>query len=225
MTLKLFDRFPIVDDEQWVNGGSVAVLIPNAKVAARWNGALEARLRQAPIESFLRSRGQHYVASGDTRATDNLAAATLYLLERAIDCRLEQVSVVGLVACAVSDGLAALIRERSAWRTAALVGTARILSPSIGPAAAADLSAAAVREYSMSLGGPPKNLNLPNIRAAAARAVQSNDESHVVDAVCLMSKQLFAASALLSAAEARAATSSLGVRAGAALQPADGTAL
>ena len=142
-----------------------------------------------------------------------LAAATVYLLERAIDCRLEQVAVVGLVVCAVSDGLAALIRERSAWRTAALVGTARILAPSIGPAAAADLSAGSVREYSMSLGGPPKNLDLPNIRAAAARAVQSNDESQVQDAVCLMAKQLFAAPALLSAAEARVATASPGVTA------------
>lgn len=165
-------------------------------------------MRQAPLEAFLLSRGQPCALSGETRITDNLAAATVYLLQRAIDTRLERAAAVGPLVCAVSDGLAALIREPSAWRIAALVATARVLAPAIGLGAAADLSAAAVREYSMSLGGRPINPALPEIRAAAARAVRSNDERQVVDALLMISTLLFAAPAALPADEPQAASSS-----------------
>ena len=63
----------------------MTVLIPNKKVAARWNGALETRLRHAPLESFLRSKGRKWVLSGESRVTDNLACATIYFVDQALN--------------------------------------------------------------------------------------------------------------------------------------------
>jgi hypothetical protein len=169
----------------------VVVLVPNPKVAARWHGALEARLRHAPLEIFLRSRGQPCALSGETRVTDNIAAATVYFIQRARQDRLEgAIAVVGPLVCAVSDGLAALVREPNAWRIAALISTARVLAPGIGLSAAADLSASAVRDYSMRLGGVPLDPALPQIRIAVAGAVQSNDESQVETALRQMKRLL-----------------------------------
>ena len=171
----------------------MVVLVPSSKVAARWHGALEARLRQAPLEAFLRSRGQPFATSGETRVTDNIASAAVYFFELARCSRLDGASaVVGPLVCAVSDGLAALVREPNAWRVAALIATARLLAPAIGLGAAADLSASAVRDYSMSLGGVPLELALPQIRAAVAAAVQGNDELQVTSAVGQMTELLFA---------------------------------
>ena len=65
------------------NGGGVVILVPNAKAAARWHGALEARLRQAPLEAFLHSRNQPCALAGETRITDNIAAAAVYFMARA----------------------------------------------------------------------------------------------------------------------------------------------
>lgn len=148
-------------------------------------------MRHSPLEAFLRSRGLPCAPAGDTRITDDLATATVYLLQRALDDRLGRAAAVGPLVCAVSDGLAALIREPCAWRIAALIAAARVLSPGMGLGAAADLSATAVREYSMSLGGPPSHPSLPRIRAAAARAVRSNDERVVLEALGLMMTHLF----------------------------------
>jgi hypothetical protein len=160
------------------------------------------------LEAFLRFHAEPCALCGDTRVTDNLTTATVYLLQRAIDSRLDRAVTVGPVACAVSDGLAALIREPSAWRVAALIATARVLSPAVGSGAAADLSAAAVREYSMSLGGLPTNPILPMIRGAAARAVQSNDDRQMADALRLMSGLMFETSLASSAGAPHAAKSS-----------------
>jgi len=186
----------------------VAVLKPSAKIAARWHDALAARLRQAPLEAFLRSRGQPCTLAGDTRVTDNVATATGYLLQRAIGTRLDRAAAVGPLVCAVSDGLSALIREPSVWRVAALIATVRVLSPAIGLGAASDLAASAVREYSMSLGGSPLNPMLPAIRTAAARAVQSNDEWQVADVLQLISTLLLDTPVIPPAGEPRAANSS-----------------
>jgi hypothetical protein len=171
----------------------VAILVPNAKVAARWHGALESRLRQAPLEAFLRSRGQPCALSGETRITDNIAAATMYFVQRARGTRTDGAAGVGPLVCAVCDGLAALVREPNAWRVAALISTARALAPAMGLGPAADISASAVRDYSMSLGGEPIDPRLPHIRAAVAGAVQGNDERLVTLALRPMTELLFAA--------------------------------
>jgi len=68
-------------------GVEVTVLIPNARIAARWNGALQARLRHAPLERFLRVRGRKWAAIGDARNTDNLASATMLFVAGALESR------------------------------------------------------------------------------------------------------------------------------------------
>ena len=141
-------------------GGNVTVLTPNETIAARWNGALQTCLRQAPLENFLRSRGLKWALSGESRLTDNLACGTMFLLDGALnafmlDCRgtlsAAQHPAVGQITCAVSHGLSTLIEESHSWRIAALVATVRCLAPYSGLDAAARVAAAAAREYSATL--------------------------------------------------------------------------
>ena len=179
-------------------GGKVTVIIPSAKIASRWNGALQARLRFSPLERFLRSRGQKWSASGNTRITDNLACATIHLIGeslRAGDAQtpttlcVSQYSTVGEVACAVSSSLAALILEPAYWRSAALVATARLLEKQIGLSAAAHAAAAAARAY----GGDAdssQNAAALHIGQAARSAVESNADADAEHAVWLITQRL-----------------------------------
>jgi hypothetical protein len=176
----------------------VTVLIPNEKVAARWNGALETRLRHAPLESFLRARGRKWVLSGEARVSDNLACATLYFVEQAlIACTPDgnglldatHHAAVGQAACAVSHGLALLIQEANSWRIAALIGTARILAPHIGPDAAAHLSATSAREYAKGLKAGLES-GLLQISTVVAGAVESNNTALTGKAVQLIAQRI-----------------------------------
>jgi hypothetical protein len=180
-------------------GGIVTVLTPNEKIAARWNGALQARLRQAPLENFLRSRGQKWVLTGDARVTDNLACGTIYLIEGGLnafmlDCRgtlsVAQHPAVGQITCAVSHGLSTLIHEPHSWRIAALVATARVLAPYSGLDAAAHISAAAAREYGATLNAGSQTNDVVQIGSAAAVAVQSNDEKRAFHVMRLIMRRL-----------------------------------
>ena len=128
----------------------MTVLIPNARIAARWNGALQARLRHAPLERFLRVRGRKWAAIGDARNTDNLASATMLFVAGALESRADwsggaltasQYRAVGQAACAVSSSLALLIQEPEHWRTAALVATATGLPRKLVYARALELAA------------------------------------------------------------------------------------
>jgi hypothetical protein len=165
----------------------VTVLLPNAKAAYRWNGALEARLRHAALEAFLRSRGQIWVAAGEARITDNLACATLYFVSEALAvCAVEndgsldglQRSAVAELTCAVSHGLAILIEERTSWRLAALIGTARLLAPHIGIDAAAHLGATTARRYHKRRGGE-LDPELAQVSSLVTGAVGRNDQALV----------------------------------------------
>jgi hypothetical protein len=165
----------------------VTVLLPSAKAASRWNGALAARLRHAALESFLRSRGQKWVAAGDARITDNLACATLYFVGEALAvCAVEndgsldelQRSAVAELTCAVSHGLAVLIDERASWRLAALIGTARLLAPHIGIDAAAHLGAATARRYHKRRGGD-LDPALMQVSSLVSGAVARNEQALV----------------------------------------------
>ena len=163
----------------------MSVVYPNDDIAARWAGALEARLRQAPLENFLRSRGQKWVLTGDSRVTDNLACGGIYLVDGALNAfmlesrgtlTISQHPAVGQIACAVSHGLATLIQEPNAWRIAALVSTARVLSPYSGLDAAAHIAAAAARDYCAALNAGTQSAEVAHIGNAASFAVESNDE-------------------------------------------------
>jgi len=177
----------------------VSVVYPNDKIAARWAGALEARLRQAPLENFLRSRGQKWVLTGDARVTDNLACGGIYLVDGALNAfmlesrgtlTISQHPAVGQIACAVSHGLAMLIQEPNAWRIAALVSTARVLSPYSGLDAAAHIAAAAARDYSAAFNAGTQSADVVHIGNAASFAVESNDEERALHVMKLILRRL-----------------------------------
>ena len=185
-------------------GGTVSVVYPNDKIAARWAGALEASLRLAPLENFLRSRGQKWVLTGDARVTDNLACGGIYLVDGALNAfmlesrgtlTISQHPSVGQIACAVSYGLATLIQEPNAWRIAALVSTARVLSPYSGLDAAAHIAAAAARDYSAALNGGTQSAELAHLSNAASFAVESNDEERALHVMKLILRRLSSAGA------------------------------
>jgi hypothetical protein len=183
-------------------GGTVSVVYPNEKIAARWSGALEARLRQAPLEIFLRSRGQKWVLTGDAGVTDNLACGSIYLVDGALNAfmlesrgtlTISQHPALGQIACAVSRGLATLIQEPNAWRIAALVSTARVLSPYSGLDAAAHTAAAAARDYSAALNAGTQAADVVHISNAASFAVESNDEERALHVMKLILRRLSSA--------------------------------
>jgi hypothetical protein len=178
----------------------VTVLIPNKKAAARWNGALQTRLRHAPLEAFLRSRNRKWTLSGEARITDNLASATIYFVDQGLgDCTPEgeagglldaaHHAAVGQAACAVSHGLAVLIQEVNSWRIAALIATARVLAPHIGPDAAARQSATSARDYAKGLKAGLET-GLLQISTVAAGAVESNNHALGAKAVQLISQRI-----------------------------------
>jgi hypothetical protein len=134
----------------------MGIVYPSKAVARRWNGALQARLRRAPLEAFLRARSVAPSASGVSQGSDDLVRATILIVEAGIafNCadREEGVSfqqrpLVGHVSCLVSLALAQQFSQPDAWRTVALVSTAQLLSPSIGLNAAAIASATAARQF------------------------------------------------------------------------------
>jgi hypothetical protein len=191
----------------------VTVLFPSKKVAARWDGALQTRLRHAPLESFLRSKGRKWTLSGEARVTDNLASATIYFVNEALSaCTPDgnglldatHHAAVGQAACAVSHGLALLIGEVNSWRIAALIGTARVLAPHIGSDAAARLSAASARDYAKGLKAGLES-GLLQITTVVAGAVESNNLALAGKAVQLISQRISPVPAGSSLARRRAA--------------------
>jgi hypothetical protein len=183
----------------------VSVVYPNEQIAGRWSGALEARLRQAALENFLRSRGQKWVLAGDARVTDNLACGGIYLVDGALNAfmldsrgtlTIAQHPAVGQIACAVCHGLATLIQEPNSWRIAALVSTARVLSPYIGLDAAAHIAAAAARDYCAALNAGTQSAEVVHIGNAAASAVESNDEERALHVMKLILRRLSSAGAV-----------------------------
>jgi hypothetical protein len=134
----------------------MGIVYPSKAVARRWDGALEARLRRAPLERFLRARGIVPAARGVPQDSDDLVRATvlivetgvaLYAADREEVLAFRQRAVVGHVACLVSCALAEQIARPDAWRIVALVSTARLLTPWIGLNAAAIASASVAREF------------------------------------------------------------------------------
>ena len=57
----------------------MTLLVPNEAIFRRWDGALHARLRHAPIEVFLRSHDIKVPFGGPSLLTDHLVRATVYL--------------------------------------------------------------------------------------------------------------------------------------------------
>jgi hypothetical protein len=134
----------------------MGIVYPSKAVGRRWDGALQARLRRAPLEKFLRARGIVPATRGVSQNSDDLVRATvlivetgvaLYFADREDALTFRQRAVVGHVACLVSRALAEQIAQPDAWRIVALVSTARLLTPWIGLNAAAVASATAARQF------------------------------------------------------------------------------
>lgn len=138
----------------------MALIFPNEATARKWAGALESRLRRAPLEQFLVSRSLSFAKAGASQASDNLTRATVFIVESGLQAYFKerdhglataQHAVVGHCACLVSRAAAAAIREPATWRIPALVSTALLLSPWIGLNAAASGSAASVQDFATRL--------------------------------------------------------------------------
>ena len=134
----------------------MGVVYPGKKVARRWEGALQARLRRAPLERFLKGQGIVPAPRGISQDSDDLVRATVLIVEAALALHVVdhekrlvfgQRAVVGHAACLVSRALAEQIAQPGAWRIVALVSTARLLSPWIGLNAAAIAAASSTRQF------------------------------------------------------------------------------
>lgn len=155
-------------------------------------------MRTATLEAFLRSRGRRWVAVGETRITDNIAAAALYIVGLALDAypakpqglTVPQHQVLARITCAVSHGLASLIEESGSWRVAALVSAARLLAPYTGLNGAAQIAASARRDYSAELRSFSPDIGLLQIRHEAVRAVAGIGEAHTARVAQLIAQRL-----------------------------------
>jgi hypothetical protein len=161
----------------------MGIVYPSKAVAARWNGALQARLRRAPLEMFLRGRSLIPAPAGASQDNDNLVRATIVIVEAGLTLHLRDHEegltvahrpVVGHVASLVSLALAQQISEPDVWRNVALVSTGRLLAPSMGLSQAAPVAASAVRQFQQEImsGASPSDWRIMN---SACEAVSCND--------------------------------------------------
>ena len=176
----------------------MGIVYPSKAVAARWEGALEARLRRAPLEAFLRGQSLVPAPVGASQDTDNLvrinvliveAGLVLYFADRPQGLDFSQRPVVGHVASLISLTLAQQISEPDIWRNAALVSTARLLSPHIGLNFAAAAASSAVRQFQQRIvtGVSPSDWRIMN---SACEAVGSNTADAVGKAAANIAARL-----------------------------------
>jgi hypothetical protein len=168
----------------------MGIVYPNKAIARRWDGALQARLRRAPLEAFLRGRSLVPAPAGASRDTDNLVRATVLIVEAGLELYCghreeglasNQRPVVGHVACLISLALAQQISEQGVWRNVALLSAARLLSPWIGLNAASVASASSARQFQKEIvkGVSPLDWRIMN---SACEAVSSNGPSELARA-------------------------------------------
>ncbi|MEA3150547.1 MAG: hypothetical protein QOD56_1486 [Gammaproteobacteria bacterium] len=176
----------------------MALLIPNEAIASRWRGAREARLRQAPLEIFLRSRGEPYASGGASDLSKNIAAAvvlfataglTSYRKHQARALNETQHKLLARATCAMSEGLATLVQHPDAWRIAALVSTSRTLASLMTLERAAHFAAAAARDFSRDV--ETHEADVDDFGRTAAQAVRRNETARIDAVSALISRRLF----------------------------------
>jgi hypothetical protein len=164
------------------HGSSMGLIYPNGSKTRHWDGALQARLKRRPLEEFLRTHSLQ-IAHGASRDSDNLARATVYLVESGLTTYFQgreeglaesQHGAIGRLACLTTRAVARLIGEPASWRIPALVSTAQLLRPWLGLNAAACASAEFVRQFSVALQDVPAPKDT-RMSAAVSIAVQQND--------------------------------------------------
>jgi hypothetical protein len=175
----------------------MGIVFPSEAVARRWDGALQVRLRRAPLEAFLRARSLVPAPAGVAQDSDNLVRATvliveagllLYFADRVEDLALRQRAVVGHVACLVSHALAEQISQLGAWRIVALVSTARLLSPWIGLNAAAMASASCARQFQKEFMKAASSLDKRICENACAAVNRDGVEAMAEVAACIAAR-------------------------------------
>lgn len=182
----------------------MTVLYPSEAISRRWEGALDARKRHAPLEVFLRTHRLKVSTSGASRITDNVIRTTIYMVGRTFaptdTIDLAQQAGVATIACAICHELTSLIGEPGAWRIAALVSAAELLSAGIPRKNAAIQSAAAARGFVVMLQSRALEPTIERIGIQAALAVRSNLDDDLASAgrlitTCLSNRPEAAASA------------------------------
>jgi hypothetical protein len=180
----------------------MALVIPSAAITRHWSGALPARLRRAPLERFLRSRGLEVTNTGAAKDSDNVTRATVSIVRAGLTVYFQgtedslaayQHGVVALIACSISRAVAHLIQEPASWRIAALVSGAHLLQPWIGLTAAAIASASATREFTATLGDSVLGAD-PQVGDMASHAVSRNDAASFAAVTAAVSLRLAAGS-------------------------------
>lgn len=181
-----------------MDGPNLALVFPSDATARRWTGALEARLRRAPLEQFLLTGSLKLAGAGAAQTTDNLTRATMFIVEAGLQayCKEKdrelataQLAIVGHFACLVCRAAAAAIQEPQTWRVPALVSTTLLLSPWIGSNAAAIDSAAAVRDFANRLQSRSASDENP-LSDRVAVAVIRNDHTQITDIAEIIAKRL-----------------------------------
>jgi hypothetical protein len=160
----------------------MTLLRPAERISQRWEGALEARLRQAPLETFLRGHELKISPRAPSGSSDNLIRAAIFFINRAEATMKPSLagyepSVLVAVICAICRELATLIGEPEGWRIPALVGGAQILSPRFGWQAAALISADTARQFTAE--PPCAGQPLSMIGADVSMAVTTHQELHL----------------------------------------------
>lgn len=160
----------------------MSLVIPKEAIAKHWRGALESRVRRAPLEHFLRRHAAPPAPSGVAQITDNLCRATVLLMEACLGDASDEFTftelrdrALGPIACAVSAGLATRIQEENAWRIAALVSVCQLHAARLGFSAASRCAADIVQEYFASYRQQRPSDSLSRIALAAAEVLDSND--------------------------------------------------
>lgn len=162
----------------------MGILYPKEAIARRWDGALQARLRREPLELFLHGQRPVPAPVGASRDTDNLARATVMIVQAGLNLYLAREKglafshrpVVGHVTCLVSVALAQQIFEPDLWCASAQIGTTRCLGPLIGFDAASVMAATVAGRFQkeIAIGVSPLDWRISN---SAREAVNSNQAS------------------------------------------------
>jgi hypothetical protein len=180
----------------------MGLIYPNHSKTGHWDGALQGRLRRAPLEEFLRTHS-FKIAHGAARDCDNLARATVYFIQRGLEsyfCHREeglaesQHGTIGRLACLTTRAVAGLIEEPESWRIPALLSTAQLLSPWIGLNASAYASASFVHQFTVRL-QEAAALEDNEITAAVSAALQRNDRASILTVAEMIEKHLSTATA------------------------------
>jgi hypothetical protein len=180
----------------------MGLIYPNHSKTGHWDGALQGRLRRAPLEEFLRTHSLK-IANGAARDCDNLARATVHLIQGGLEiyfCHREeglaesQHGIIARLACLTTRAVAGLIEEPASWRIAALLSTAQLLSPWIGLHASAYASACFVHQFTIRLQDAAA-LEDNEITAAVSAALQRNDRASILAVAEMIEKRLSTATA------------------------------